>query len=198
MTRRAFAFGLVGLAVAAGAGSWYALSERLAKPLPPIVSPNDLPPATQTTVNNKSALIFTGHLASVNAVTWSPDGKLIASASDDRFVQIFDASSGERKLIYSGHTEEVAAVAWSPNGKLIVSGSQDGTAQVWDATSGKKIFTYKGHADRVGAVSWSSDSQQIASGSEDKTVQVWITINGTLRFDFQGHTAGGLCSGLVA
>ncbi len=195
ITRRAFAFGLIGLAVAGGAGGWYVLSERLAKAAPPAVTPDSPPVATRTTINNSSVLIFTGHIASVNAVTWSPDGKLIASASDDTYVQLFDAVSGKRKLIYTGHTEEVAAVAWSPDGKLIASGGQDGTAQVWNAGSRARILTYKEHADRVNGISWSSDSQLIASGSDDRTVQVWNPFNGTLDFDFQGHTAGVLCVG---
>jgi len=195
MTRRAFAVGLVGLAAAGGAGGWYLLQKRLAQPAPPAVGPNATPPAKQTTVNNTKVLIFTGHLASVNALAWSPDGKLIASASDDTYVQIFDATSGRRKIIYSGHTEEVAAVAWSPDSKFIASGGQDTTVQVWNANSGARILTYKGHADRVNGVSWSNDSQSIASGSEDKTVQVWNAISAALSFNFQGHTAGVLCVG---
>lgn len=195
MTRRAFTIGLVGLAAAGGAGGWYFLTQRLAKPAPPSVGPGVPPPATRTTVNNRKVLIFTGHLAGVNALAWSPDGKLIASASNDTYVQIFDASSGRRKIIYSGHTEEVAAVGWSPNGKFIASGSQDTTVQVWNAATAAKILTYKGHTDRVNAVSWSQDSQLIASGSEDKTVQVWNAINAGLDFTFLGHTAGVLCVG---
>src|SRR5579875_28307 len=195
ITRRAFAFGLIGLAVAGGAGGWYVLSERLAKAAPPPVSQDSPPPATRTTINNTNVLIFTGHLASVNAVTWSPDGKLIASGSDDTYVQVFDAVSGKRKLIYTGHTEEVAAVAWSPDGRYIASGSQDATAQVWNAVSKARILVYRQHADRVNSVSWSSDSRLLASGSDDRTVQVWDAFNGTVDFDFQGDTAGVLCVG---
>lgn len=195
MTRRAFAVGLVGLAAFGGAGGWYMLSKRLTQPALPSLTPNGVPAATSTVVNNTKALIFTGHLAAVNSLTWSPDGKLIASASDDKFVQVFDATSGVRKVIYSGHAEEVAAVAWSPNGKLIASGSQDKTVQVWDAASGKKLFTYQGHNDRVNSVAWSNDSLLLTSGSEDKTVQVWNAANGTLDFNFLGHSAGVLCVG---
>jgi eukaryotic-like serine/threonine-protein kinase len=195
MTRRVFAAGLVGLATLGGAGGWYLLSKRLTVPSPPAVAADDVPPVTPTSVNNQSALIFVGHLAAVNAVVWSPDGKLIASASDDKFVQVFDESTGKRMLIYSGHTEEVATVAWSPNGKLIASGSQDGTVQVWGAADGKRVITYKGHQDRVNAVSWSKEGQMLASGSEDKTVQVWNAISGVLAFNFLGHTAGVLCVG---
>jgi len=197
VTRRVFAVGLIGLGLAGGAGGWYILSQRLKQPpASPVPPPNDTQThATPTVVNNKNALIFTGHLAAVNALTWSPDGKSIASASDDKFVQVFDATSGKRKFVYNGHTEEVATVAWSPNGKLLVSGGQDKTVQVWDATNGKKIFTYKGHTDRVNSVDWSSNNLSIASGSEDKTVQVWNATNGALSFNFLGHTGGVLCVG---
>jgi eukaryotic-like serine/threonine-protein kinase len=195
LTRRAFTVGLLGLAVVGGAGGWYALSRRLAQPTAPSALPTAAPAATVQTVDNKQVLIFTGHLASVNALTWSPDGRLIASASDDTYVQVFDSRSGSRKLIYTGHAEEVAAVAWSPSGRFIVSGGQDGSAQVWNAASGARVFTYKGHTDRVNGVSWSSDSSRVASGSEDKTVQVWNATNGAASFDFRGHTTGVLCVG---
>jgi eukaryotic-like serine/threonine-protein kinase len=196
MTRRVFAVGLVGLAAVGGAGGWYFLSRRLAKPAPPApTSVGAPPPAKHTLVNNKQVLVFTGHLASVNALSWSPDGTLIASASDDTFVQVWNASSGQRTLIYSGHTEEVAAVGWAPNGKLIASGGEDQTVQVWDAATGAKSFTYTMHTDRVNAVSWSSNSQMVASGSDDKTVQTWNASTGETIFIFKGHTSGVLCVG---
>lgn len=196
LSRRAFlGVGLVGLAAAGGAGGWYLLTQRLKQQTLPNITSNTPPPAKRMTIDNRNVLVFTGHLASVNSIAWSPDGKLIASASDDTYVEIFDASSGQLKVIYSGHTEEVAAVAWSPDGKLIASGGQDGTVQVWNAASKARIFTYKGHSDRVNGVSWSNDSQMIASGSDDKTVQVWTALNGALSFDFEGHTAGVLCVG---
>src|SRR5262249_25800080 len=80
-SRRAFAVGLVGLAAVGGAGGWYLLQQRFAQAAPPDVSANAGPPATQIIINHQQGLIFTGHLASVNALTWSPDGKFIASAS---------------------------------------------------------------------------------------------------------------------
>lgn len=195
VTRRAFAVGLVGLATLGGAGGWYLLAQRVSNPVPPIAVPNATAPATQAVVNNKKVLIFTGHLASVNALAWSPDGKLLASASDDTFVQIFNATNGERKIIYSGHTEEVAAVSWSPDGKLMASGGQDKTVQVWDVASKTKIMTYTGHSDRVNSLSWSNDSLLIASGSDDKSVQVWNASSAEIAFTFLGHTSGVLCVG---
>lgn len=196
VTRRVFAVGLVGVATLGGVGGWYLLSQRFAHAALLASSSQAGPLATQTIINHQKGLIFTGHLASVNALAWSPDGKFIASASDDTFVQVFDSTTGTRTIIYKGHTEEVAAVAWSRNGQFIASAGQDRTVQIWNTTSGAApVFTYKGHTDRVNSVSWSSNDDLLASGSDDKSVQVWQAGSGDRAFTFLGHTAGVLCVG---
>jgi WD40 repeat protein len=79
-----------------------------------------------------NVLTYRGHSNKVNAVTWSPDGTRIASASDDRTVQIWDATTGELIFAYQGHTKEVSSVVWSPNGKRIASAGHDETVHVWN------------------------------------------------------------------
>ena len=74
-------------------------------------------------------LTYTGHTDQVRAVAWSPDGKLIASGSDDGTVQVWDASTGANIHVYQSGS--VLALAWSPDGKLIASGGADSTVQVW-------------------------------------------------------------------
>ncbi len=75
----------------------------------------------------------------MNAIAWSPDSKRIASGSDDKTVQVWNASDGSTVYTYRGHSESVNAVAWSPDGARIASGSQTGslfehTVQVWQMT----------------------------------------------------------------
>jgi WD40 repeat protein/serine/threonine protein kinase len=195
ITRRVFAAGLVAIAAAGGAGGWYYFQQRTAQPVPPTVVPGETPPIATPAPNQPNAQVFTGHLASVNSLVWSPKGNLIASASDDRTVQIFDATTGQRQIVYNGHAQEVATVAWSPNGNLIATGGQDSTVQIWEAATGKLVFTYKKHTDRVNALSWAKDNQRLLSGGEDKTVQVWNVTNGTQLFNFRDHTKGVLCVG---
>jgi WD40 repeat protein len=66
-------------------------------------------------------------------VTWSPDGKRVASASGDATVQVWDAATGATSLIYQGHKSPVFIAAWSPDGSKIASGDSRGLVQVWRA-----------------------------------------------------------------
>lgn len=75
---------------------------------------------------------YTGHTAAVTTLSWSPNGKLLASASEDATVQIWEPMTGLTRLTYREHTGPVRTVAWSPNSTtMLVSGGDDRTARVW-------------------------------------------------------------------
>ena len=145
-------------------------------------------PGTGSTTLGSVLLRYYGHSDRVNAVSWSPNGAHLASASDDKTAQIWEARSGDHLLTYAGHTDPVNAVAWSPDGKLIASASSDSTVQVWEVDTGVYLFTCKGHSDRVNAVAWSPDGKLIASASDDKTVKVWDATDGHHLFTYRSHS----------
>jgi hypothetical protein len=102
-----------------------------------------------------------------------PDGRIIASASDDNTVRLWDMATGAEIRTLEGHSREVISVAFSPDGARLVSGSNDTTLRLWDVDSGQEILTLRGHAAVVRGVAFSRDGQRIASTSQDGTVKIW-------------------------
>jgi len=131
-------------------------------------------------------LTLRGHTASVWSVSFTSDGKRLASASSDKTVRVWDATTGREMLTLKGHTNLGMDVAFSPDAKRLASGNFDRTVKVWDATSGELTFTLAGHSDNVACVAFSADGRHLASGSRDKTVKVW-----NLSARHEGGATGG-------
>ena len=81
----------------------------------------------------------TRHDAAVNAIAFSPDGKLLASAGDDFVVRIWDLANGREVRALTGHGKEVFAVAFSPDGKVLASGAGEPNIRLWNVADGKEL-----------------------------------------------------------
>ena len=85
-------------------------------------------------------------------MSFSPDGKILASGSWDKTLHLYDAQTGELQKTFTGHADWVLSVVFSPDGKMLASGSQDQTVRVWDVETGELRNTLKGHTDTINSV----------------------------------------------
>ncbi|MFM5888689.1 MAG: hypothetical protein ACKOQS_10435, partial [Dolichospermum sp.] len=139
------------------------------------------------------------HKNKVLSVAFSPNGKLLASGSDDKIIILWDLAT-KKYSILEGHgdgeygwSRGINSIAFSPDSQFLISGSDDKTIKLWDINLRLAIFTFIGHEKKVYAVAFSPLGKLIASGSKDKTVRMWSLETGKEIYSFQGHTDEVLC-----
>merc|ERR1712083_213470 len=116
---------------------------------------------------------LTGHQQLVNDVKFSPDARMIASASFDKSIRLWCGKTGRFLAVFRGHVQAVYQLAWSADSRLIVSGSADSTLKLWSVESKKLHTDLPGHGDEVYTVDWSPDGQRVVSGAKDKLLRIW-------------------------
>ena len=95
------------------------------------------------------------HANWVRTVAFSPDGKTLASSSDDHTIKLWDVESQKHLATLEGHTNWIRSIAYSPQGNLLVSGSSDETVRLWDLRTHKCLKIFQGHNYFVRSVTFS-------------------------------------------
>ncbi|WP_424099728.1 AAA-like domain-containing protein [Moorena producens] len=127
-----------------------------------------------------------GHLDRIRGVTFSPDGKILATASADNTVKLWTIEGRELQTL-EGHSDNVWSVNFSPDGKTLASASEDGRIKLWNVEDGTELKTLKSYNKKLTSVSFSPDGKTLASAGFDGMVELWNVEDGTVLRSFKGH-----------
>ena len=83
----------------------------------------------------KQGIKCTGHLSEITALSWSPEGNFVISASNDKSIRIWDAKNGIQKERVINEKGAVCSVSWAPDGKSIVYSTKKGAVISWNVTA---------------------------------------------------------------
>ncbi|CAB4061371.1 TBL1 [Lepeophtheirus salmonis] len=141
---------------------------------------------------------FYGHTNEVHSIKWDPQGKFLASGSNDTTLKVWCMDKESHVHDLKAHSKAIYTIKWSctgpgtnnPNADLVlVSASYDSTVRLWDVERGSCLHTLTRHQETVSSVAFSPDGKFLASGSYDKFVYIWSTVNGKLVRCYKGTGA---------
>jgi len=124
---------------------------------------------------------------SVLDLAFSPDGRRLAAAGDDKTVTVWDLSTEKKLVTLTGPGKHVRCVNFSPDGRRLVGGSADEKLWIWETRNWRKLRTLVGHSGAVNCVVFSPDGLQLASAGMDSKVQLWDSVSGRTVLTIQGH-----------
>jgi WD40 repeat protein len=124
--------------------------------------------------DNSLQATIQGHGDCVYGLAISPDAKLVATASYDKLIKLWDSETGKEVRTLKDHTDAIYSLDFTPDGKRLVSAAADRTIKVWNPESGERLFTLNEPTDALNTVAVSPDGKRVAAAGQDKNVRVWV------------------------
>jgi platelet-activating factor acetylhydrolase IB subunit alpha len=130
---------------------------------------------------------LTGHRSTVTRVIFHPVFSILASASEDATIKVWDYETGDYERTLKGHTDSVQDIAFDHTGKWLASCSADMLVKLWDFQGYECVRTMHGHDHNVSSVTFMPNGDFLLSSSRDKTIKMWELATGYCIKTFVGH-----------
>ncbi|MEP0986117.1 caspase family protein [Ekhidna sp.] len=126
-------------------------------------------------------VIQTGHQLAINDMEYSPDGKIVASCSEDNTIKLWEIATGKEMQTLYGHSKAVNDIAFSPDSKTLISVGDDRKVIIWEVETGKMVKTINEHKNRVLSVDYSPKGDYFATAGKDKVVLLHNVSSGKIK-----------------
>lgn len=138
--------------------------------------------------NSRIQYTLAKHSGDVIAVTYSPDGKLLATASSDKKVILWEVETGKELMTLHGHSLGLEDIAFSPDGRFLATASNDKSVKLWNPLNGQELRSLTGFTDVIWKISFSADSKFLATAGNE-TVNIWDINTGQSILILEGQHA---------
>lgn len=137
---------------------------------------------------------FAGHTGLVTALTFSPDGKYLATGSADQLVRVWEVGVPDRPWrVFQGHDDQISSLAFSPDGQTLASSSLDQSIRLWSLPQDDSHSRLVGHERPVWSAVIRPDGQQLASAGADRRILLWDVMTGQIQHRLEGHRLPVTC-----
>lgn len=129
-----------------------------------------------------------GHEGPAWGVSWSPDGRWLASTAEDLSLRVWNAASGQPLFASPQHTFPVCRARWSSDGRTITAASEDGEIRLWDVSTYECVTLPSGDASpELSYACWAPDGRTLASDGPDSLVYLWDVDTSRCIARLKGH-----------
>lgn len=143
---------------------------------------------------NLAKSVFAETFGGISCVTFSPDGKQLATSDTSGEVQIWDVATGQQQLALKADTVWTWAVAFSQNGQILATAGDDYQVKLWNAQTGACLQILQGHSNTINAIAFSPTSNLLASCGQDATIRLWAV---NCCSETQAKTQDAACVGIL-
>jgi WD40 repeat protein len=157
------------------------------------LEPQPVDAATDDEPERRRLLRRANGALTVQRLAFSPDGRFLATGSQDNLVRLWDVATGKELRRFVGHDNWVQHVAFSPDGRTLASSSSDWSVRLWEVVTGKERGRVTGQRSMVTPLEFSPDGRFLALGGTDKLIHIHSLAEEKEVLRFSGHDGTVSC-----